>query len=66
VEHVYKGIIGLIFILTSKFFSDISFYLDANEASLGMSGTTQMPEKLKINKTNTIPPQEKEKGGKYA
>jgi len=52
--------------LTSKFFSDISFYLDAKRESPRISGTTQMPEKLKINKINTIPHQKKEKGGKNA
>jgi hypothetical protein len=52
--------------LTSKFFSDISFYLDATRESLKISGTTQMPEKVKITKINTIPTQKKQKGGKNA
>jgi len=52
--------------LTSNFFSDISFYLDANGESLRISGTAQMPEKLKINKINIIPHQKKEKGVKNA
>jgi hypothetical protein len=52
--------------LTSKFFSDISFYLDAKRESLRISGTTQMPEKQRINKTKPTPTQKKEKGGKNA
>ncbi len=55
-----------IFVLTSKFFSDISFYLDANGARLGISGTTQMPEKLKNKQNQNHSHPKKEKGGKNA